>query len=80
MPPSIVLFVPLCSGGKIVSYLLQLLPFSFPELRSFWSASGIDPDGDRKDRSSGNETGYLLANNLRWPKLCGSSLDFEFYF
>ena len=78
MPLSVVLFVRLCSGGKIVSYLLQLLPFSFPELRSFWSASGIDSDADQKDQRSGNETGYLLANNHRQPKLCGSSLDFEF--
>ena len=71
MPPSVVLFVRLCSGSKIVSYLLQLLPFSFPELRSFWSASGIDPDTDQKDRSAGNENGYLQANNHRPPNSVG---------
>ena len=74
MPPSVVLFVRLCSGGKIVSYLLQLLPFSFPELRSFWSASGIDSDADQRIKGLGTRmvicwqitTGNPNSVGVRW--------------
>ena len=40
--------------NRISTRVVCVNAFSFPELRSFWSASGV-PDADQKDRSSGNE-------------------------
>ena len=42
-----------------------MAPFSFPEIRSFWSAAELSiPAADQKDRSSGNENEMAPKSQL----------------
>ena len=53
-------------GGLLFHFISKT--FSFPELRSFWSAGSI-PAADQKDRSSGNENVSKIVSPRLWSKI-----------